>query len=101
VLLPLASVRTELAGYLSTVLWVYTLIIFVYLLSTLYFNFGGRVPYNRAFGASIGFVRDVSEPFLRLFRRIIPAFGPLDLSPIVAILVLRIGGGIIVNLING
>jgi YggT family protein len=101
VLLPLASVRTEIAGYLSTVIWVYTLVIFVYLLSTIYFSFGGRVPYHRAFGAVIGFVRDVSEPYLRIFRRIIPAFGPLDLSPIVAILVLRIVGQIVVDVVHG
>ena len=31
------------------------------------------------------FLRDVCEPYLRLFRRLLPAFGPLDLSPIVAI----------------
>lgn len=98
---PLASVRTEIAGYLETVLWVYTLIIFVYLLSSIYFSFGGRVPYNRAFGATIGFVRDVTEPYLRIFRRFIPAIGPLDLSPIVAILALRIVGQIVVNVVAG
>jgi YggT family protein len=99
--LVLGSVRTEIAGYLSTVLWVYTLIILVYLLSTLYFSFGGRVPYSRAFGAAIGFVRDVSEPFLSIFRRVIPPLGPLDLSPILAILVLRIVGALVVDLIHG
>jgi YggT family protein len=47
------------------------------------------------------FLRDVTEPYLRIFRRFIPPLGPLDLSPIVAILVLQIGGGIIVELIRG
>ena len=41
------------------------------------------------------------EPYLRIFRRFIPPFGPIDISPIVAILVLQIVGGIIVNLIRG
>lgn len=100
-LLPLASVRTEIAGYLSTVIWVYTLILLVYLLSTLFFAFGGRVPYSRAFGAVIGFIRDVSEPYLSIFRRFIPPLGPLDLSPIIAILALRIVGSIVVSLIHG
>jgi uncharacterized protein YggT (Ycf19 family) len=27
----------------------------------------------------------VCEPYLRLFRRILPTFGPLDLSPVVAV----------------
>jgi YggT family protein len=31
------------------------------------------------------FLRDVCEPYLRLFRRILPPLGPLDLSPVVAI----------------
>jgi uncharacterized protein YggT (Ycf19 family) len=34
------------------------------------------------------FLRDVCEPYLRLFRRILPSFGPLDLSPVVAVIVL-------------
>ena len=36
-----------------------------------------------------------------IFRRFIPAIGPLDFSPIVAILVLQIVGGIVVGLIRG
>jgi uncharacterized protein YggT (Ycf19 family) len=34
------------------------------------------------------FLRDVCEPYLRIFRRIIPSFGALDFSPVVAILAL-------------
>ena len=34
------------------------------------------------------FLRDVCEPYLRLFRRILPPLGPLDLSPVVAIVLL-------------
>ena len=49
----------------------------------------------------LDFLRDVTDPFLRIFRRLGLQFGPLDLSPIVAILVLQIGGGIIVGLIRG
>jgi len=42
----------------------------------------------------------VTEPYLRVFRRLPLRIGPLDLSPIVAILVLRIVGSIVVNLID-
>ena len=42
-----------------------------------------------------------ASPYLRIFRRFIPQFGPLDLSPMVAIIVLQIVGGIIVGLIRG
>jgi YggT family protein len=37
------------------------------------------------------FLYEVCEPYLRLFRRVIPPIGPLDLSPIVAIIVLTLG----------
>ena len=34
------------------------------------------------------FLYDICEPYLRLFRRFLPSLGPLDLSPIVGLLVL-------------
>jgi YggT family protein len=49
----------------------------------------------------IGFVEESTDPFLNLFRRFIPRLGPLDVSPIVAIIVLSVLGGIAVNLVNG
>ena len=64
------------------------------------FSFGVRMPYNRVANGILSFLRDVSEPFLRLFRRIIPMVGPLDLSPIVAIFVLQIGGTIIADAVS-
>jgi YggT family protein len=97
----LASFRTELAGYVGAVILVYTLLIIAYILSSLFFAFGGRVPYARWSSAVLGFLRDVTEPYLSVFRRFIPAVGPLDFSPIVAIIVLQIVGGIVVNLIHG
>jgi uncharacterized protein YggT (Ycf19 family) len=99
--LVLASVRTELAGYLRALILVYSLIIIAYILSSLFFNFGGRLGYNRYVSAAIGFLRDVSEPYLRIFRRFIPMVGPLDLSPIVALFALQIVGGIVASLIEG
>lgn len=89
----------DVAGYLSALITVYSLIIVAYIISSLIFSFGVRMPYNRVLNAILTFLRDVSEPYLRPFRKIIPQIGPLDISPIVAILVLQIGGGIIVGLI--
>jgi YggT family protein len=101
VVLILASARTSIADFLSALLLVYTIIIFAYILSTLFFSFGGRMPYSRWSSAALGFLRDVTEPYLGLFRRFIPPIGPLDLSPLVAVIVLQLGGGIIVRLIRG
>jgi uncharacterized protein YggT (Ycf19 family) len=100
-LLVLATARETIADYLSALILVYTILIFVYILTQLFFGFGGRVPYNRAVSAVLDFLRQVCEPYLSIFRRFIPPIGPLDISPIVAILVLSIVGGIVVNVVRG
>jgi YggT family protein len=97
----LATTRGDIADFLSAVILVYTILIFIYILSNLLFAFGGRVPYNRWSDVVLTFLRDVCDPYLRIFRRFIPQFGAFDFSPIVAILVLQIVGGIVVNLIRG
>ncbi|HEY3189121.1 MAG TPA: YggT family protein [Solirubrobacteraceae bacterium] len=99
--LVLATFREDLAGYVESVIRVYILLIIAYILTSLFFSFGGRVPYSRWSNAILGFLRDICEPYLSLFRRFIPPLGPLDLSPIVGIIVLQIVGSIIVNLIQG
>jgi uncharacterized protein YggT (Ycf19 family) len=43
---------------------------------------------------------DVCEPYLRLFRRILPTVGPLDISPIVAVVVLVILGRVVNTLLG-
>ena len=86
----------QVASFLSALITVYTLLIFAYIVSQLVLQFA-RPSYSRALDAVLGFLRDVCEPYLRIFRRFIPPIGPFDLSPIVAILVLQIVGGIIVN----
>jgi YggT family protein len=97
----LATFREDLADYVQAVFYVYTLLIIAYILSSLFFAFGGRVPYSRWFSALLGFLRDVCEPYLSIFRRFIPPLGPLDLSPVIGIIVLNLVGSIIVNLISG
>ncbi|MGH2833988.1 MAG: YggT family protein [Solirubrobacteraceae bacterium] len=98
----LGSVRTEIAGYLSTLIYVYILLIFAHIVLGWVFASGMRVPYSRTSSAVIGFLRDVCEPFLRLFRRMIPMAGGFDFSPVIAIIVLEIVNRVIVNdLIHG
>jgi YggT family protein len=97
----LATARDQVANYVSALFLVYGLIIVVYVLTSLVFSLGVRMPYARWSSALLGFLRDVSEPYLRIFRRFIPLIGPLDLSPIVGLIVLQIVGGIVVRLIQG
>jgi YggT family protein len=100
-LVPLASLRTDIADYLDKLILVYTLLIFAYIVSTWIFTMGARVPYSRWSSAILTFLRDVSEPYLRIFRRFIPPLGAIDFSPIVGILALQIVGGLITSAIHG
>jgi YggT family protein len=101
VILPVADTLATIADYVRALVFVYTLLIFAYIVVSLIFSFGVRLPYGRGSDAVLGFLRDVCEPYLRIFRRFIPALGPLDVSPIVAIIVLQVVGGIVVRLLEG
>lgn len=63
-----------------------------------------RMPYNPILRTVVGFVGDVTDPYLNLFRRFIPPvrLGPaaLDLSPIVGIFVLIILQAVVVSLLS-
>ena len=93
--------RVTVADFLAALVTVYSLIIFAYVLLSLVFSFGVRVPYSRWSDAVLSYLRDVCEPYLRIFRRFIPMIGPLDISPIVALLVLQIVGNFIVSAVRG
>jgi YggT family protein len=100
VILLAASARDDIANYVGALIDVYVLLIFVYIISNMLFSFGLRPPYARWSDAVLSFLRDVSEPYLRIFRKFIPPIGMLDLSPIVAIIVLYVVGDIVVKLIR-
>ena len=93
--------RNDVADFVAALILVYTICIVGWVVLSLVFSLGVRVPYNRFVNGTMDFLRDVSEPYLRLFRRLPLRVGPLDLTPMVAIIVLQIGGGIVVNLIAG
>ena len=94
-----ALTRNDIGDYVSALITVYTLLIFAYILTSLIFSFGARVPYSRWSDAILKFLRDVCEPYLRIFRRFLPSFGGLDLSPTVALIVLWVVSGIVIRLI--
>ena len=95
----IAVSRYDVADYVSTLFLVYLILIIARIIMS-YFT---RIPYNRVLDAFLTFVKDVTDPYLNLFRRFIPPvrLGPavLDLSPIVAIIVLSIVREILVALI--
>jgi len=97
----LAVTRADAADYLNTLITVYLVLIFIRILM----SWLPRIPYNRFLDAVLGFVRDVTDPYLNLFRRILPPVrlgpGAIDLSPIIAVFVLLIVGGLVTALIRG
>jgi uncharacterized protein YggT (Ycf19 family) len=94
-----ASAGDQVASFVAALVWVYSILIIAYIFTSMYFNVGGRLPYSRWSRGILDFLRDVSEPYLSIFRRFIPPLGPLDLSPMVAIIVLIVVGNIVVGLI--
>ena len=94
------STRDQVADFLGSLILVYTLCIIAWIVASLVFSLGVRVPYSRASNAILDFLRDVTMPYLRLFRWV-PRIGPIDLSPMVAIIALQIVGGIVVGLVRG
>ena len=93
--------RGDVADFLAALILVYTICIVGWVVLSLIFSLGVRMPYNRLVNGVMDFLRDVSNPYLALFRRLPLQVGPLDLSPMVAIIVLQIGGGIIIGIIRG
>jgi YggT family protein len=93
----LATARTEIADVISTILYVYGIIIFIYIVVQLLFNAGVRPPYSRASGAFLQFLHDTCEPYLRLFRRLLPGFGGWDFSPILALITLQLVNVVVVQ----
>jgi YggT family protein len=96
----LAITRTDVADYVNTLALVYLILIFIRILM----SWIPRMPYNRYLAAFLKFVSDVTDPYLNLFRRILPPVrmggAGLDLSPIVATFVLIIVTSIVVNAIK-
>lgn len=92
-----ALTRVDVARYVETLIWIYTILIFVRIL----LSWVPRMPYNPALSAVVRFVEDVTDPYLALFRRIIPPLGMIDISPIVALIALNLLGALVVNLIAG
>jgi YggT family protein len=99
--IPLAVDRQDVASYVETLIYVYFVLIFIRVI----LSWVPRMPYNRVLNVLVTFVHDVTDPYLNVFRRLIPPVrmgpGALDLSPIVAIFVLLIVGGVVVSAIDG
>jgi YggT family protein len=62
---------------------VYFVVIIAYILTSWL-----RLPYSPWLNRIQRFLYDVTEPYLRIFRRLLPSMGAFDFSPIIAVIVL-------------
>ncbi len=96
----LAITRTDVADYVSTLATVYIILIFIRII----LSWIPRMPYNRYLSAFVKFVSDVTDPYLNLFRRFLPMVrlggAGLDLSPIVATIVLIVVSNLVAGAIR-
>jgi len=97
----LASARSDVARYVNALFTVYLICIFAYIVINVMYSVGIRPPYSRWWNAIVEFLRQVVEPYLRIFRRYLPMIGPLDLSPMVATIMLIVVWRVVVAVIRG
>jgi YggT family protein len=91
----LADAKTSLQSFVTVFVSIYILFIFAYVLLSWI-----RLPYSTVAASLQRFLDEVVRPYLGLFRGRIPTLGPLDLSPIVAVLVLLVAARVVNALIG-
>jgi YggT family protein len=101
-LIPLALARSDVADYVAAIFLVYSILILLNIL----IGWMPRIPfYSRWFRALLDFVTETTDPYLNVFRRIVPSVGgsafALNLAPVVALIVLFVVEALVVGLIRG
>jgi YggT family protein len=91
----LGDAISSVENFIHVFIAVYVLMIFGYILTSWI-----RLPYSPWLNRIQRFLYDVCEPYLRLFRRILPPMGPLDLSPIIAIIALGVIDQLVATLLD-
>ena len=82
-------------SFLQVFVYVYSLLILAYIITSWV-----RMPYSVWLNRIQRFLYDVCDPYLRMWRRVLPTFGPLDLSPIVGVLALYILLAVVINILD-
>ncbi len=91
----LADTASQLQSFVSVFVGIYILLIFAYVILSWV-----QLPYSGIAATVQKFLDEVCRPYLGLFRGRIPSFGPLDLSPMVAMIVLIVAERIVNRLIG-
>ena len=81
----LADAISSVETFINVFLILYGLVILLYIITSWL-----RLPYSPTLNRIQRFLYDVCEPYLRIFRRLLPATGAIDLSPMLALLSLGV-----------
>jgi YggT family protein len=91
----LGDAITSAENFIVVFVTLYTVLILVYILTSWI-----RLPYSPWLNRIQRFLYDVCEPYLRIFRRLLPSFGPLDLSPMAGVFALWIAEQVLVRILD-
>jgi YggT family protein len=91
----LADTASTISQFVGTFIYVYILLVFAYIITSWI-----RLPYRPWLGRVQRFLYDVCDPYLRIIRRFVPPLGPLDLSPMIGIILLIVLQQLLTGLIE-
>jgi YggT family protein len=100
----LAVDRVDIANYVDALFTVFLILIIARIVLS-WIQMFRPLPYNMPLRATVGFVEESVDPYLNVFRRLIPPIGGggmgIDLSPMIGIILLLILQNVVVNAIAG
>jgi YggT family protein len=85
----------SIEDFLRVFVYVYSLLVLAYIITSWV-----RLPYSVWLNRIQRFLYDVCDPYLRLWRRVLPTFGPLDLSPVIGVAALYILLAVATNILD-
>jgi len=91
----LYDVVGNVESFIVVFIYVYSLLILAYIVTSWV-----RLPYTVWLNRIQRFLYDVCDPYLRLWRRILPTFGPLDLSPVIGVAFLYVVRALVINILD-
>ena len=93
--LPLLDTIDSVESFVNVFIDVYILLILAYIVISWI-----RLPYSVWLNRIQRFLYDVCDPYLRLWRRFLPTFGPVDFSPVIGVAFLYILLAVVINILD-
>jgi len=91
----LFDTASQLEQFVRVFVGIYILLILIWVLLSWV-----RIPYSRTFATVERFLDEVVSPYLGIFRGRLPTIGPIDISPIIAVVVLLLAQELVIYVIG-